>query len=165
MNRTMLKNPFHLFEQAETAEQKAELQQIVNEEGYSCFRKLLNGFQDLIKSFQDEEVEHVVTLIHKAKEIFPAPIQFSPGWERVWIQYEQTIQHKIKVLKTVAVDQRDGKWQFLMHNPYTNQAVVCYPNITFLEAAYLYGYFRTDLEPNEYIQIQKVNNIISEFGD
>jgi hypothetical protein len=160
----MKNNPFEQFVNAASEDETNELKQIVHNEGYPFFRRLLDGFDHKIKQFTDNEAETVVKLIAKAKKLFPDPGQISPSWERVWIEFEQMIQYKIKMLQSIAEDKRDGDWQVVMDNPYTNQEVVCYPGLSFLEAAYLYSYFRPGLEKNEYVQVQKVKSLIMEYG-
>ena len=51
-----------------------------------------------------------------------------------------------------------------MDNPLVVQEVVCYPALTFGDAAYLYAYFRPQLEKSEYIRLQKIQTVIQEIG-
>ena len=51
-----------------------------------------------------------------------------------------------------------------MDNPYTNENIVCYPGLSFIEAAYLYSYFMVNLAKNEYIRLQKVVNLLISSG-
>lgn len=160
----MKNTPFEQFVKAETDEEINALKDIVHNEGYPFFRRLLDDFDQKIKHFIDEEAQEMVRLISKGIKIFPHPGQISPSWERVWIDFEQMINYKIKMLQSIGKDERDGTWQVVMDNPYTNQEVVCYPELSFLEAAYLYSYFRPGLEKNEYVQVQKVKSLIMEYG-
>lgn len=160
----MTLKPFEQFKNATTKEQIIELQQFVKMKGYSFFRKILEGLHESLKTFTDEETDDIVHMLQKAKECFPEPGRISPSWEYVWAELEQIIAFKIKLLRSVPINEREGVWQVIMDNPYTNQEVVCYPELTFMDAAYLYGYFRPGLEKNEYIQVQKVESILTEYG-
>lgn len=160
----MKNNPFEQFVKAESKEEIEELKAIVHKEGYPFFRRLLDSFDYKIRQFADNESQEVIQLMKKAKKLFPDPGKISPSWEYVWIKYEQMINYKIKMLQSISEDKRDGTWQIIMDNPYTNQEVVCYPKLSFLEAAYLYSYFRPGLEKNEYVQVQKVKSLIMEYG-
>lgn len=156
--------PFELFHHAQTIEQMRELQQLVQNGGYSFFRRILEGLQQQIKTFTDEESEQILQLLAKAKQYFPHPGKISPSWQTIWEELEEVIIYKINMLQRVPSSEREGDWQIVMDNPYTNQEIVCYPNLSFLEAAYLYGYFRPKLDNNEYIQIQKVHKQFTEYG-
>jgi hypothetical protein len=67
-------------------------------------------------------------------------------------------------LETVPPDQRGGEWQVILDNPHTIQEIVCHPGLTFDDAAYLFSYFRPGLERNEYIRLQKIQNMIVQVG-
>ena len=71
---------------------------------------------------------------------------------------------KVYVYRKVPPGDREGEWQILMDNPYTNQEVVCYPGLTFDDAANLFAYFRPNLVKNEYLRMQKVSTAITEHG-
>jgi hypothetical protein len=161
---TLRKSLFEQFVHAETEQELLAIQQRINEEGYSGFRPFLDDFIARIRSFLDDETKEIESLIERAKTLFPAPGTFSPSWERIWDELEQTVAYKRKVLETVPVEERDGEWQIIMDNPYVIQDVVCYPGLPFLEAAYMYGYFRPGLEKNEYLRLQKVRTVFMEFG-
>ncbi len=160
----MKNNPFEQFMNAFSEDDISELQHRVNREGYPFFRRLLDRFEQKIKEFTDSEFKEMMDLIDKAQKIFPQPGKISPSWEYVWERFEQTITFKINALESIALEERNGDWQVVMDNPHTNQEVVCYPSLSFMEAAYLYAYFRPGLEKNEYIQIQKVHRLITEYG-
>ncbi|SEC26680.1 hypothetical protein [Paenibacillus sp. GP183] len=156
--------PFEMLEQAVTEEQLIQLQMIVNTEGHSSFYRLLNGFTARIKSFTDPEEHEVRSLLDKAKRLFPTPVLFSPSWDKVWNELEQIITHKAKILQSVPPEERDGEWQIVMDNPATIQDVVCYPGLAFLDAVYLFAYFRPQMEKNEYLRLQKVQTLFMQLG-
>lgn len=157
--------PYEQFEKAMNSEQLTQLREAVQYHGYSFFRSILEGLKDKIKSFNDDEAQHVIQLLDKAKQCFPKPARISPAWQYIWEELEQVVNYKYELMQQVPIKEREGVWQIVMDNPYTNQEVVCYPNLTFLDAAYLYGYFRPQLVYNEYIEVQKVQSIVTQFGE
>lgn len=160
----MTENPFEQFMSATTDEERTELLQQVSSRGYSFFRKILEGIRERVKTFSDEDVDDMFQLLDKAKSYFPMPGSVSPAWHDVWQELEQMITYKLQLLQAIPAAERDGVWQVILDNPYTNQEVVCYPHLTFQDAAYLYGFYRPTLVKNEYIEVQKVQSIIKQFG-
>ncbi|WP_141334770.1 hypothetical protein [Paenibacillus sp. tmac-D7] len=161
MNQT---TPFSIFEQASTDQELQQFRQTVVEGGFTAFRLFLEGFRDLLKRFEDGEIERVNRLLAAARQLFPEPGRFSPSWVDIWNEFEQIAQFKQTVLESIVGDDRAGEWQILIDNPYTNTDLACYPSLTFLEGAYLYAYFRSDLKQNEFIRLQKIQNVIMAFG-
>lgn len=157
--------PYEQFKQAVNNEQLAQLQDAVQHQGYAFFRSILEGLKEHIKAFTDEDVQHVTQLLTKAKQCFPEPARISPSWQYIWDELDQIVKYKHLLMQQVPPEAREGVWQIVMDNPYTNQEVVCYPNLTFLDAAYLYGYFRPQIVYNEYIEVQKVQAIMTQFGE
>jgi hypothetical protein len=164
MKSTMNGNLFEWLEKAASDRELAELQQAVTQGGYASFYQLQESFHEKVRSFRDEEAQYVKSLIDKAKKLFPEPAKFSPSWQSIWKELEETADIKAKVFQTIPETERDGEWQIVMDNPYAVQNVVCYPGLSFMEAAYMFGYFRPKLEKNEYIRLQKIQNVIMEFG-
>lgn len=156
--------PFELFAQADTAEQMKKLQYEAQIGGYAFFRRILEGLQHTIKTFTDDEIDMMVHMLAKAKRYFPEPGMISPSWQTIWEELDDIVHHKCLILEKIPQAERDGEWQIVMDNPYTNQEVVCYPNLSFIEAAYLYAYFRPKLTKNEYIQVQKIQHQLTEYG-
>jgi hypothetical protein len=156
----MMKNPFTMFLEAQSALQQQEFQAQMNQEGFSSFYKFLDSFSALLRSFSDLESADVHVLLEQARRLFPLPGQFSPSWERIWIEYDEIYLGKCRVLSKIRSEDRDGEWQIIMDNPYTSQEVVCYPGLGFIEASYLYAYFSPQMEKNEYIRLQKVHTLI-----
>ncbi|WP_248925805.1 hypothetical protein [Paenibacillus hamazuiensis] len=165
MKSTMYSNVFETLEKAVSEEQLAELQQTINEGGYSAFYQLQEGFHEKVKNFVDEDGPEVQQLIEKARKLFPEPKKFSPSWQSLWDELAETTRLKIRVFQTIPKADRDGEWQIVMDNPVAVQDIVCYPGLEFMDAAYMFGYFRPKLEKNEYIRLQKIQNVIMEFGD
>lgn len=160
----MKTNPFVQFEQADNEELLREFQERIRKDGFTGFRLFLEGFKEKLKRFDEPELAQMQSLIARAKQLFPEPGAFSPSWVKVWDDFEHMIAFKGLVFETIAEPEREGEWQIILDNPYTHQDIVCYPGLTFLEGAFLYAYFRTDLKQNEYIRLQKIQNVIMAFG-
>jgi hypothetical protein len=156
---------FERFAAAEAAEEQRRVSEEVKARGYSAFYPIVEGFNSLLRSFADDETGRVDELLRRGRRLFPEPAAFSPSWEKLWDELEQVAGYKRYALASVPAGERDGEWQVLMDNPYTNQEVACYPALTFMEAAYLYGYFRQRLEKNEYIRLQKIQTLIMNYGE
>ncbi len=156
-----------LFEQFKSAADEFQRQAVAKEllnGGYSAFSAFLHQFKEELKKFTDEDVATIEDMLAKAQQTIPEPSQISPAWTHVWDELKQTIELKKKVFQHVPKDQRDGEWLVLLDNPYTNDSHVCYPGLSFIEAAYLYGYFRRGLKNNEYIRLHKVEKVLMNYG-
>jgi hypothetical protein len=154
---------FERFAQAGPDEYGA-LREEYKQGGYSLFKELLEGLRNHLMQCAEEGIEEVRAMVAKGREIVPDPGAISPSWEHVWEDYESYIHHKNEALAAVAKQDRDGEWQIVMDNPFTNEGIACYPGLSFVEAAYLYAYFRKDLKKNEYIRLQKVTSLILTEG-
>jgi hypothetical protein len=152
-------------EEATSEEEFARIGRTVREEGYAGFHELLDGIYDRLKRYDEQDSRAVRELLDKAKRIVPDPGEFSPSWDRQWEKVDRFIQYKQQVFTHVPREQREGEWQIIMDNPFTNDQVVCYPSLSFLEAAYLYAYFRDDLQKNEYLRIQKIVSLFEATGE
>lgn len=133
--------------------------------GYAAFYAFVEQFRAALKGYADEEVPRVAELIGQGRKTFPDPGRFSPSWARVWEQFERIAAAKNEALAAVRPADRTGEWQVLIDNPYRPQQVVCYPELSFLDAAYAYGYFRLELEPNEVLRLQKVELALRAQGE
>lgn len=153
------------FQQAETDQQINELRQHIIEQGYSAFNELLDYVKQQLKKCEESNWQEMLQHFEKARKMIPRPGSISPSWEYVWEEIESFITHKQEVLRKVPLEQRDGEWQVIMDNPYTNEHIVCYPGLSFIEAAYLYAYFRPGLKKNEYIRVQKVIHLVESEGN
>ncbi|GIQ67717.1 hypothetical protein DUZ99_11635 [Xylanibacillus composti] len=148
------------MEEAATEEEKLTLGGIVAKEGYTLFYEWLESFKDKIKHYEEAEAEHISRLLKLAEEVIPNPGLISPSWSHIWEQLQRMIAAKNEVLKQVPQTERNGEWQVILDNPYSNDPIVCYPHLSFMEGAYLYGYFRADLLKNEYVRLQKIMTLI-----
>ncbi|AEI41807.1 hypothetical protein [Paenibacillus mucilaginosus] len=161
----MEQNPFVSYESALGAPGALEaFRREMTEEGFTPFRLFLEGFRERLKTFGDGETERVRDLLDTAKGLFPEPRVFSPSWALVWDEFEGILTTKSAVLASIPQEKRDGEWQIILDNPFTNTDLVCYPGMTFMNAAYMYAYFRTDLKQNEYLRLQKVATLIITQG-
>ncbi|MFC4777745.1 hypothetical protein ACFO9Q_13185 [Paenibacillus sp. GCM10023252] len=130
--------------------------------GFSEVRRFLEDFRTFLRAYEDEGMEQAAGLLSLARQVLPDPGKISPSWKDIWQEFETIISVKNSTLRELEAGavSRDGEWQVLLDNPYTHQDIVVYPALSFLEAVYLFAYFRHGLAPNEYIRLQKINNII-----
>ncbi|NDI35547.1 hypothetical protein EPK97_12415 [Chengkuizengella sediminis] len=149
-----------MFETAKSNSEYDFVSEQMKEKGYSGFSHFLYWMKEQLKTYDDTNVSEATELLNKAKSIFPNPKEYSPSWVNIWTQLEQIMQYKNEVLKQIPLKSRTGEWQVIMDNPYTHEAIVCYPGLSFIEAAYLYGFFRLDLKHNEYIRLQRVESLV-----
>jgi hypothetical protein len=160
MNKEALYELCSPLHEAEWGKVKA----FVEKEGYSAFRKLIEEFKDAVKLAEEGQFDEVASRIEIAERLFPEPADFSPTWQKVWRELRDMLHWKAYAYKSIPVSGRSGEWQILMDNPFTNQEVVCYPGLSFHEAAYLFGYFRPTMVQNEYIRMQRVETLLTENG-
>ncbi|KRF38669.1 hypothetical protein [Paenibacillus sp. Soil787] len=152
------------FKTLSTSDEEIAFQNAILSEGYSGFRRLLDGMTEEIKRAGDADIEGIEMTIAKASRLFPEPVNFSPSWECIWPELNATLAAKKHVLSAISHPERKGEWQVIMDNPQVVQEVVCYPGLEFHDAAYLYAYFRPQLEKSEYIRLQKIQTVIQEVG-
>ncbi|MDD9270687.1 hypothetical protein ACFPES_26880 [Paenibacillus sp. GCM10023248] len=160
----MLHDTYAEFSSLESAEAEAAYQQEVHAEGYAGFRRLLDGLTEAIKAASDRDIPELEKVLAKAARLFPEPVRFSPSWECIWAELGANLAAKKHVLSSIAANERTGEWQVIMDNPNVVREVVCYPGLEFQDAAWLYAYFRPQLEKSEYIRLQKIQTVIQELG-
>lgn len=161
----MENNLFTRWEQAGTRKELQAVEDEIKQNRYGKFRQLLEGLETRIKHYVDDEGElRVRQLLRKAQHDFPQPGQFSPSWTHIWQELDKRVMYKSKALAAFPPEGREGEWQIILDNPYTNQEIVCYPALSFLDAAYLYGWFRPTLQQNEYIRMQKIQTLLTDQG-
>lgn len=156
------------FQKFVECKESHELEQIKEEilnGGYRSLYRFIGEFREAIKTYDDKDKDLMEHAVEKARQVFPNPGSISPSWQNIWGDFSQICKIKNEVFSQIPEQTRDGEWQVLMDNPYTHQDVVCYPGLSFLEATYLYSYFRISLNKNEVIRIQKVQTLISDHGD
>lgn len=157
-------NLFDRFAETSDEHELSAIREQLEAGGYSDFYRFLEHFRERLKRYGDEEAEQIRDLIQKARETFPNPGSISPSWQDIWGEFACIHEHKTQVLKKIPASEREGEWQILIDNPYTNREIACYPGLSFEEAAYLYGYFHHDLNQNEYIRLQKIQTVIMDYG-
>ncbi|WNR44467.1 hypothetical protein [Paenibacillus roseipurpureus] len=160
----MTNNTLAVFNKLTSAEAESLFQREVVSEGFAGFRRLLDSLTDAIKTAGDADIGDLEQSLLKAKRLFPEPVTFSPSWEKIWPELEAKIAAKKHIFSAIPASERHGEWQVIMDNPLVVQEVVCYPALTFADAAYLYAYFRPQLEKSEYIRLQKIQTVIEEIG-
>lgn len=147
------------------ADRHRELQAMVTEAGYDAFRVLADQFEAMLKHVGEEGFADLAERIAAAERLFPEPARFSPAWQKIWQELRAKLRWTRHVYETIPAAGRDGEWQIILDNPFTNNEIACYPALSFAEAAYLFGYFKPGLEKNEYIRLQKVITAIEMTGD
>jgi hypothetical protein len=155
---------FHTYRLLTTLTERDAFREDMHGQGYYAFYAFVEEFRSSLKSYAEEEMEVMGSLLARGRADFPNPARFSPSWDKLWDEFEQVYRAKNQVLSSVATDERSGEWQVLLDNPYLPQQVVCYPNLAFVEAAYMYAYFQKDLKPNEILRLQKVTRILRTSG-
>jgi len=148
----------------EQAEALADYGRRLTEQGFTSVRRFLEEIREYLRGCMDETMDEATTVVQRAQIALPAPGSISPSWQNIWQEFEAIVRYKQEVLTRILPENRSGEWQVLLDNPYSHQHVAVYPGLTFQEAVYMYAYFRTDLEPNEYIRLQKVETVIYHTG-
>lgn len=134
------------------------------QQGFAAVRRFLEDFRIYLQRYDEAEADEAGRLLARGKAALPNPGKVSPSWAEIWQEYEGIICYKLGVFCSVPAERRAGEWQVLLDNPYTNGNIAVYPALTFLEAAYMYAYFRTGLENNEIIRMQRIETVISHSG-
>lgn len=160
---TTINNIIHHFESAAPS-QYEEIRNRMKQAGYAGFSEFLSWIRQKLRDYADSDIVQMESLLQKAKEVFPQPEQFSPSWQNTWQDFYRLFQCKNEILHSVPEAKREGEWQVILDNPYTQEGVVCHPGLSFMEAAYLFGQFHLDLKRNEYIRLQKIEHVIMRFG-
>jgi hypothetical protein len=142
-------------------ELKAEMERV----GYDAFRQLIDQLIKALKEADEQTFDVLGERLAVLERLFPEPVLFSPTWQNVWEEMNAKLRWKRHAYETVPAAEREGEWQVLMDNPYTNQEIVCYPSMSFIEAAYLFCYFKPTLEKTEYLRLQKVVNAVVVTGE
>ena len=132
--------------------------------GFSAVRVFLEDFRAFLRQYDEPQQEEAERLIGRGRAVLPEPGRISPAWSHVWDEFQAIAAFKRDVFNRIPPDERDGEWQVLLDNPYTNGQIAVYPALTFLEAAYLYAYFRTGLVPNEVIRMQRIQTVLFDTG-
>ncbi|OGX68214.1 MAG: hypothetical protein A2189_05805, partial [Paenibacillus sp. RIFOXYA1_FULL_44_5] len=137
------------FSQAATEAEFEEFQEAAERSGYASFRAFLDKLQHDLKAGEEAELAVIAEKLQKAKKAMPEPGKLSPSWANIWEELTQLASFKREVIQTIPAVEWEGEWQIVLDNPHTKDEVVCYPSLSFLEAAYLFGYFKLDLKRNE----------------
>ncbi len=146
--------------EATTLEERTALREAILQAGYGLFYDCLELIKASIKQYEDADAERIAQHLKQAEAVIPDPGTISPSWSDIWDKYRQMVAAKNEVLHRIARNEREGEWQVILDNPYSNDPIVCYPHLSFLEGAYLYSYFRADLMKNEYVRLQKIVTLV-----
>lgn len=146
----------HAYRKLANAEQRRAFIEQMTAKGYYAFFAFAEQFRELLKTYTDSETNEIGEILRHARADFPNPEHFSPSWEALWDEFDMIFDAKNETMSDIPHADRDGVWEVLIDNPYLSHQVVCYPGLTFTDAAYLYAYFQRELKPNEYLRLQKV---------
>ncbi|RAP78260.1 hypothetical protein [Paenibacillus montanisoli] len=152
------------FEQLKGLKSEAEIEAFgkeIKSEGFTALRHFLDDFRQYLRAFVDDACVEAAELLHRAQLAVPEPGRTSPSWTYIWREYKGIIRTKQHVFGSIPPEQREGEWQVLLDNPFSNQNIAVYPGLTFIEAAYMFAYFRTELMNNEYIRLQKIATVMT----
>lgn len=150
--------------QLESPESERLFQEEMNASGYFSFYAFAEHFREGLRQYDDTHIELYARLLERSRKLFPEPARFSPSFSELWDEIEGIYRAKTEALSAVPASEREGEWQVLIDNPYVTHQVVCYPSLSFIEAAYLYGYFQRELKPNELLRLQRITNCIAVRG-
>lgn len=154
---------FALFRQLR-AEDEAAFGEALRTGGFAKVRVFLDDFRGYLRQYDEPEQAEAERLLARGRAVLPEPGRISPSWAHIWEEFTSIAAYKRDVFRRISPGLREGEWQVLLDNPYTNGQIAVYPSLMFLEAAYLYAYFRTGLEPNEVIRMQRIDTILHDDG-
>ncbi len=163
MNQLETASLLEMLEYADTKQALIECGQKIIEGGYSPFSAFLYQFEQRMKQAGDADMGLLEELIRRGKQALPDPGAISPAWEKKWERLEGIAEQKSQILKSVAPDKREGEWQIIIDNPFSLESVSCHPGLDFYQAAYYFGYFMQDLKKNEFLRLQRIENIKTIF--
>jgi len=145
-------------------DRREQVKAAVERGGYDAFRALVDQLENALKTVSEDGFDDLASRLRAGAELFPEPARFSPTWQKVWAELGEKLRWKRYAYESVPAAEREGDWQIIMDNPFTNHEVVCYPSLSFIEAAYLFGYFKPTLERNEYLRLQKIVTAVGVTG-
>ncbi|MCI3922317.1 hypothetical protein MO973_18975 [Paenibacillus sp. TRM 82003] len=157
-------NATDTFRLLDSPERHAELKERVERIGYDAFRPLIDLLVKALKEAEEPDFGTMGERLAVLERLFPEPASFSPTWQNVWKELQEKLRWKRHAYDAVPAKERSGEWQILMDNPFTNQEIVCYPSLSFVEASYLFCYFKPTLEKTEYLRLQKVVTAVQVTG-
>ncbi|MBO9599913.1 MAG: hypothetical protein J7559_19090 [Cohnella sp.] len=155
---------FAYYTQIESPETERLFREEMNVSGYFAFYAFAEQFREGLRLYDETQIELYGRLLERSRGLFPEPARFSPSFDELWDEFEGIYRAKNEAIAAIPVSERNGEWQVLIDNPYSTQQVVCYPGLSFIEAAYLYGYFQRELKPNELLRLQRITHCISVRG-
>lgn len=156
---------FQCFVRLDPGEPELRFGAAMNAAGYFAFYRFAEDFRGGLRGCADGDFALYRTALRRAASLFPLPGKFSPAFQSLWEEFAVILDAKEACCAAVPEDARGGEWQVLIDNPYVHRQVVCYPGLAFAEAAYMYGYFRRELQPHEILRLQRVTDALTISGD
>ncbi|WP_225442461.1 hypothetical protein [Paenibacillus lycopersici] len=164
MNPTSVHDYFAQLKELRSGAEIEPFGKALREAGFTPVRKFLDEFRQYLRTYEDAEIATASELLERAMKAVPEPGRISPSWAYIWREFKGIIRTKAQIFKDVPASRRDGEWQVLLDNPFSNQNIAVYPGLTFIEAAYMFAYFRTELANNEYVRLQKIATVMTISG-
>lgn len=155
---------FAYYMQLDSEESELLFREEMNASGYFAFYTFAEQFREGLRQYGHDERELYARLLERNRRLFPEPSRFSPSFAELWDEFELILRGKNEALDAIPASESEGEWQVLLDNPYSTQQVVCYPSLSFLEAAYLYAYFQRELKPNELLRLQRITHRLAVRG-
>lgn len=155
---------FTVFKESRSSLNPPEFGQQLTGQGFAAVRRFLDDFRIYLQHLNETELAEAEVLLDAAKRAVPEPGKISPSWVDIWKEYGSIIRYKRQCFEAVPPASRTGEWQVLIDNPYSNGNIAVYPGLSFVEASYMFAYFRTGLEKNEFVRLQKIETVITQSG-
>lgn len=152
------------IEQADSTEALQAIGEAIRGAGYTGFYEVQDYIREQFKRYEEADIESFRSLVERVKVAVPEPGVISPSWRHFWDEIDRMSKTKDGLFEQVTVADRAGEWQVIIDNPFSHDNVACYPQLSFLEGAYLYCYFYLNLKKNEYVRLQKILTAVQTHG-
>lgn len=153
------------IEQAESTEALQAIGEAIRNAGYTGFYEVQDYIREQFKRYAEADITAFHAMVERVKIAVPEPGVVSPSWRHFWDEISRMSATKDGIFKQVPASDRNGEWQVIIDNPFSHDNVACYPQLSFLEGAYLYCYFYLNLKKNEYVRLQKIVTAVQTHGE
>jgi hypothetical protein len=153
------------IENAQTNEALLQLGEAIRGAGYTGFYEIQDYIREQFKRYEESDISAFKALVERVKVAVPEPGVISPSWTYFWDEIARMSKTKDGLFQQVTAADREGEWQVIIDNPFSHDNVACYPQLSFLEGAYLYCYFQLNLKKNEYVRLQKILTAVQTHGN
>lgn len=153
------------IEKAESTEALQAIGDAIRNAGYTGFYEVQDYIREQFKRYEESDITAFHAMVERVKIAVPEPGVVSPSWRHFWDEITRMSTTKDAIFKQVPSSDRSGEWQVIIDNPFSHDNVACYPQLSFLEGAYLYCYFYLNLKKNEYVRLQKIVTAVQTNGE